>query len=370
MTVTNYCKYVSDPAPLSQNPTSANFSRNLDSLLPRLLRESVSRYTQPYIMDIDASISTDSPHGASSTRTQLKWTNDMEHTFIATMKAMRGPPSKTVPSGFTKDAYKRVAEIIKDKSSQPELCDPVRMKNKLGALRNDWRTYTNLLNLPWPKLPNGLPTNTDEVLENYYKDQDPNARKFRAAPLRHFDELTELFEPEREGEQRLNSPAVTPSVGTSGSLRQSLPLPLPYSPYQSAASQELINSRFHTPHVNPTSQQSSKRPAESSISNQAKRVLMGESVPPQPPAADTLRAYHGNTSQVSPVAAATSLFKATFSSLPTRQRVAAVKHFADPHVAEIFLHTDDEVREGLVKEWIIAAGIMPATPLRPDASLS
>ncbi|KEQ76555.1 hypothetical protein M436DRAFT_60385 [Aureobasidium namibiae CBS 147.97] len=226
-------------------------------------------------MDNDASISTDTPSGPTSTRTQLKWTNDMEQTFIATMKAVRGPPTKTVPSGFTKDAYKRVAEIIKDKSSQPELCDHVRMKNKLGALRNDWRTYTNLLNLQWPKLPNGLPTNTDEVLENYYRDQDPNARKFRAAPLRHFDELTELFESEREGEQRLNSPAVTPSLGTSASLRQSLPLPLPHSPYQSAASQELISSRFHTPHAHPTPQRSLKRPAESSISNQAKRVLMG-----------------------------------------------------------------------------------------------
>ena len=329
-------------------------------------------------MDIDTSISTDSP---STTRAQLKWTNDMESTFIATMKTMRVPPTKNVPSGFTKDAYKRIAEIIEDKSSQPELCDPVRMKNKLGALRNDWRTYTNLLNMPWPKLPNGLPTNTDEVLEKYYKEQDPNARKFRAAPLKNFDELTELFDPERDGDQHSNSPAVTPSVGPSASLRQSQPLPLPHSPYQSAASRELINSRHHqlqgtltpasgdphTPHSNPTSQLSTKRPAESSISNQAKRVLMVESVPQQPPAADTLRAYYGNTSQVPPVAAATALFKATFSSLPTRQRVAAIEHFADPHVAEIFLHTDDEVRKGLVRDWVTAAGVLPATPLRPDA---
>lgn len=329
-------------------------------------------------MDVDTSISTDSPN---ITRTQLKWTDNMEQTFIATMKTMRGPPSKTVPSGFTKDAYRRVAEIIKDKSSQPELCDHVRMKNKLGALRNDWRTYSNLLRLPWPKLPNGLPTNTDEVLENYYKEQDPNARKFRAAPLRHFDELTDLFNPEKEGEQSLNSPAATPSVGTSASLRQSLPLPLPHSPYQSAASRELINSRFHhregtlppapgnphTPRVDLSPQLSAKRPAESSTSNQAKRLLMSESVSSQPPAADTLRTYYANASQISSVAAATALFKATFSSLPARQRVAAVKHFANPHIAEIFLHTDEEVREGLVREWIIAAGIMPATALRPDA---
>jgi hypothetical protein len=98
-------------------------------------------------MDVDTSISTVSPGGPASTRTQLKWTNDMELTFIATMKTIRGPPTKNVPSGFTKEAYKRVAESIKDKSSQPDLCDHVRMKNKLGALKNDWRTYTNLLNM-------------------------------------------------------------------------------------------------------------------------------------------------------------------------------------------------------------------------------
>lgn len=325
-------------------------------------------------MDVDTSISTDSPSGPASTRTQLKWTNDMEQTFIATMKTMRGPPTKNVPSGFTKDAYKRVAEIIKDKSSQPDLCDHVRMKNKLGALRSDWRTYVNLLNMQWPHLANGLPTNTDKVLEAYYKEQDPNARKFRAATLRHFDELTELFDPEKEEEQRLISPSRSETVERSGSLRQSLPLP--HSPYQSVVPQEQSTTQVYdlqntlAPATsNPyTPQPSTKRPAEISISNQAKRVLMGESVPPQPRATDTLRAYYGNTSQISPVAAATALFKATFASLPIRQRVAVVKHFAEPNVAEIFLHTDEGVREGLVRDWIFAAGIIPANPLRPDAS--
>jgi hypothetical protein len=331
-------------------------------------------------MDADTSITTDSPSGTVSSRTQLKWTIDMELAFIDYMTSIRGPPSKTVPSGFTKDAYKRVAEIIKDKSSQPELCDHVRMKNKLGALKNDWRTYVNLMNMQWPTLPNGLPTNTDEVLENYYKERDPNARKFRAAPLRHFVELTDLFDSEKEREQRLNSPSVSASVGTTGSLRQSLPLP--HSPYQSVvpreptttqvydpqeASTPIMNNHY-TPHSNPTSHPSTKRPADTSISNQAKRILMGESLPPQPQSADTLRAYYGNTSSISPVAAATALFKATFSSLPTRQRVAAVKNFADPHVAEIFLHTDAEVREGLVREWIISAGIMPARSLGSDVA--
>ena len=321
-------------------------------------------------MDIDTSISTDSPSGPVSTRTQLKWTNDMEQTFITTMKTLRCPPTKNVPSGFTKDAYKRVAEIIKDKSTQPHLCDHVRMKNKLGALRNDWRTYSNLLNMQWPALPNGLPTNTDEVLEIYYTEHDPNARKFRAAPLRHFDELTELFDPEREGEQRLNSP----STSISGSLRQSLPLP--HSPYESVVPQEqptaqvtgLQNTLAPATNNPYTPQSSTKRAAETSISSQAKRVLMGESVPPQPRAIDTLRAYYGNTPQISPVVAATALFKATFASLPTRQRVAVVKHFAEPNVAEIFLHTDEGVREGLVRDWIVAAGIIPANPLRPNAS--
>jgi hypothetical protein len=28
-------------------------------------------------------------------------------------------------------------------------------------------------------------------------------------------------------------------------------------------------------------------------------------------------------------------------------------------VAEIFLHTDADVREGLVREWIISAGLLP-----------
>mgnify|MGYP000867385966 CR=1 FL=1 len=328
-------------------------------------------------MDADTSITTDSPSGTGSTRAQLKWTNDMEKTFIATMKSMRGPPTKNVPSGFTKDAYHRVADIIKQKSSQPELCDHVRMKNKLGALRNDWRTYTNLLNMQWPRLPNGLPTNTDDTLEKYYKEQDPNARKFRAAPLRLFAELTDLFNPEAMGEQRLNTPSASAAVPTSGStLRQSLPLP--HSPYESAVSQEQLTGQNHitqdtlasstnnphTPHFNSTS----KRTAESSLSNQAKRVLMGESLPHQPSAAHTLRAYYSNTSQISPVAAATALFKATFPSLPARQRVAAVKQFVDSNMAEIFLHTDDEVREELVRGWIIAAGIMPATPLRPAIS--
>jgi hypothetical protein len=304
----------------------------------------------------------------------------MELTFIATMKTIRGPPTKNVPSGFTKEAYKRVAESIKDKSSQPDLCDHVRMKNKLGALKNDWRTYTNLLNMRWPTLPNGLPTNTDEVLETYYKEQDPNARKFRAAPLKYFDELTELFDPEKEGEQPLNSPSASQAVGRSGSLRQSLPLP--HSPYESVVAQDSPTSQVHdiqetstpaanvpyTPYSNSTTQSSTKRPADTSISNQAKRVLMGDSIPPQSHAADILRAYYGNTSQISPVAAATALFKASFAALPTRQRVAAVKHFAETNVAEIFLHTDEGVREELVRGWIIAAGIMPGTPLRPKTS--
>lgn len=316
-------------------------------------------------MDVDTSISTDSPRGIASTRTQLKWTNDMELEFINYMASIRGPPSKNVPSGFTKEAYKRVAEIIKDKSSQPELCDHVRMKNKLGALKSDWRTYVNLMNMQWPTLPNGLPTNTDEVLETYYKEQDPNARKFRAAPLRHFTELNDLFDPRGEG-----VPPASPSVRIPASIRQSLPLP--HSPYQSVAPQEQsithTLSTYNSPYSNPTPQTSTKRPAESSISSQAKRVLMGESVHPQPQAADTLRAYYGNTSQISPVAAATALFKATFAFLPIRQRAAAVKHFADQNVAEMFLHTDADVREVLVRDWIISAGIMPAIPSRPDVS--
>jgi hypothetical protein len=68
------------------------------------------------------------------------------------------------------------------------------------------------------------------------------------------------------------------------------------------------------------------------------------------------------------VAAATALFKATFAFLPIRQRAAAVKHFADQNVAEMFLHTDADVREVLVRDWIISAGIMPAIPSRPDVS--
>ncbi|CAD0093602.1 unnamed protein product [Aureobasidium vineae] len=291
----------------------------------------------------DTSISTDSP-SARPSRTQLKWTNDMEVAFIATMKSMQSPPTKNVPSGFTKDAYKRVAEIIKDKSSQPDLCDDVRMKNKLGALRNDWRTYVNLLNMQWPRLPNGLPTNTDEVLENYYKDQDPNARKFRAAPLRHFVELNLLFDP--EGEQPLASPSLSrPTVD-----------------YQAPSSTQVhdlqdtltntTNNDTYTPHSGPSPHLPAKRPAETSISNQAKRILMSDSPPTQPRAQDTLRAYYGNTSQISPVAAATALFTSTFSSLPIRHRVITVKHFQDTNMAEIFLHTDAELREGLVNQWI------------------
>ncbi|CAD0112604.1 unnamed protein product [Aureobasidium uvarum] len=315
----------------------------------------------------DTSISTDSPSGARSSRTQLKWTNDMEVAFIATMKSMQSPPTKNVPSGFTKDAYKRVAEIIKDKSSQPDLCDDVRMKNKLGALRNDWRTYVNLLTMQWPRLPNGLPTNTDDVLENYYKDQDPNARKFRAAPLRHFVELNLLFDP--EGEQPLASPSSSRPVPVSGDLRQSLPLP--HSPYETVDYQAPSSTQVHdlqdtmtngthnpyTPHSGPASHLSAKRPAETSISNQAKRILMSESLPTQPRSQDTLRAYYGNTSQISPVAAATALFGATFSSLPIRHKVIAVKHFQDTNMAEIFLHTDADVREELVNQWVRDAEI-------------
>jgi hypothetical protein len=364
VTVANY---LSTSATLTRcrNPTSRPISpTNPHSFLPRLFRESV----YPTTMDADTSITTDSPSGTVSTRTQLKWTNDMELAFIDYMTSIRGPPSKTVPSGFTKDAYKRVAEIIKDKSSQPELCDHVRMKNKLGALKNDWRTYVNLMNTPWPRLPNGLPTNTDDVLENYYKEQDPNARKFRAASLRHFTELTDLFDPDKVAVHPSNLPSVSTPVTTSGSLRQSLPLP--HSPYQSVVPPEQSTSQTRnlqgtltTASNNPptpyTSQPSTKRPAETSISNQAKRILMGESLPSQPQSADTLRAYYGNTSQISPVAAATALFKATFSTLPTRHKVAVVKHFADQNVAEIFLHTDADVREGLVREWIISAGLLP-----------
>ncbi|KAG9960036.1 hypothetical protein KCU61_g6903, partial [Aureobasidium melanogenum] len=327
-------------------------------------------------MDPDTSISVDSPSGSKPSRSQLKWTNDMEVTFIATMKSMQGPPTKNVPSGFTKDAYKRVAEIIKDKSSQPDLCDDIRMKNKLGALRNDWRTYVNLLAMPWPRLPNGLPTNTDDVLESYYKEQDPNARKFRAAPLRHYDELTDLFDPEHLVEQRLASEPVSRPTEVPAAHGQ--PVPLPHSPYESAP-QEPSSTQVHepqstpadttstpyTPHYGPPSQTAAKRPAEPTLSNQAKRILVGDPLPAEPRPYDTLRAYYGNTSQVSPVAAATSLFKATFSSMPTRQRAIVVKHFADSNVAEIFLHTDAEVREEMVKSWIIAAGHLPQLPQLP-----
>ncbi|KAI5208275.1 hypothetical protein E4T39_01623 [Aureobasidium subglaciale] len=296
-------------------------------------------------MDLDTANSTDSP-GVKAARTQLKWTNDMELAFIATMKSMQSAPTKTVPSGFTKEAYKRVAEIMKARSMQPDLCDDIRMKNKLGALRNDWRTYVNLLNTGWSRLPNGVPTNTDEVLENYYKEQDPNARKFRAAPLRHFAELTDLFDPNQE--EPLNSPSTARSLIPN--VRQSVQLP--QSPYESAIpqaqehedsaslmSEHLNQSHPYTPH---TSVLSSKRPAEASLSNQAKRILLGESPPSQPRPSDTLRAYYGNTSQTSPVAAATALFQASFSSLPVMQRVAAVKRFQDQNLAEIFLHTDAE----------------------------
>ncbi|KAI4716266.1 hypothetical protein E4T48_07554 [Aureobasidium sp. EXF-10727] len=306
----------------------------------------------------DTSISTHSPGGPRPSRTQLKWTNDMEVAFIATMKTMQSPPTKNVPSGFTKDAYKRVADIIKHKSSQPDLCDDVRMKNKLGALRNDWRTYVNLLNMQWPRLPNGLPTNTDDVLETYYKDQDPNARKFRAAPLKHFAELNALFDP--EGEQPPASPSTSRPVPVSR-------ISLPHSPYETVDYQAPPSTQVHdlqdtltngtnnnisTPHSGPVSHLSAKRPAETSISTQAKRILMANSPPTQPRAQDTLRAYYGNTSQISPVAAATALFTSTFSSLPIRHRVLAVKHFQDTNMAEIFLHADAELREGLINEWI------------------
>ncbi|KAI5236233.1 hypothetical protein E4T43_08777 [Aureobasidium subglaciale] len=302
-------------------------------------------------MDPDTSIPTDSP-GVKAARTQLKWTNDMESAFIATMKGMQGAPTKTVPSGFTKEAYKRVAEIMKARSMQPDLCDDVRMKNKLGALRNDWRTYVNLLNTGWSRLPNGVPTNTDEMLETYYKEQDPNARKFRAAPLRHFAELTDLFDPNQE--ESSNSPSTARSLIPNA--RQSVQLP--QSPYESAmpqlqdhlptqsreestslTSEHLNHSHPYTPH---TSLSSVKRPAEASLSNQAKRILLGESPPSQPRPSDTLRAYYGNTSQISPVAAATALFQSTFSSLPVMQRVAAVKRFQDQNLADVFLHTDAE----------------------------
>ncbi|KAG9693431.1 hypothetical protein KCU95_g6535, partial [Aureobasidium melanogenum] len=319
-------------------------------------------------MDPDASISVDSPSASKPSRSQLKWTNDMEVTFIATMKSMQGPPTKNVPSGFTKDAYKRVAEIIKEKSYQPDLCDDIRMKNKLGALRNDWRSYVNLLAMPWPRLPSGLPTNTDDVLESYYKDQDPNARKFRALPLRHYEELTDLFDPEHLVQQRLASESEPRPAQVTAANGQSVPLP--HSPYESVAerpSNQVLDQQNtlpdtttanipHSPQYVSTPQTAAKRPAESTLSSQAKRILMGEPLPAEPKPYDTVRAYFGNTSQVSPVAAATALFKATFSSLPARQRAIAVKHFADPSLAEVFLHTDSEVREQLVNGWIIAAG--------------
>ncbi|CAD0090628.1 unnamed protein product [Aureobasidium mustum] len=271
-------------------------------------------------MDPDTSMSVDSPSGEKPSRSQLKWTNDMEIAFITTMKREQGAPTKTVPSGFTKDAYKRVAEIIKDKSSQPDLCDDIRMKNKLGALRNDWRTYVNLLNMPWPRLPNGLPTNTDDVLESYYKDQDPNARKFRAAPLRHYDELTDLFDPEHLISQRLATESVSRPAEVPATHHQSVPLP--HSPYGSVAPQEQSSTQLHglqdtpadnintpyTPQYPSLSHTASKRPAESSLSNQAKRILMGDSLP-EPRPHDTVRTYYGNTSQISPVAAATALLE-------------------------------------------------------------
>ncbi|KAK6001623.1 hypothetical protein QM012_002954 [Aureobasidium pullulans] len=321
-------------------------------------------------MDPDTSISVDSPSGSKPSRSQLKWTNDMELTFIATMKSLQGPPTKNVPSGFTKDAYKHVAEIIKHKSSQPDLCDDIRMKNKLGALRNDWRSYVNLLAMPWPRLPTGLPTNTDDVLESYYKDQDPNARKFRATPLRHYDELIDLFDPEHLVSSRLASESVSRPAEVSSTHSQAVPLP--HSPYASEAPQERPSTQLrdvqgtlaentstpYTPHYELLPQSAAKRPAETSLSNQAKRILMGDPLPAPRPQ-DTVRTYYGNTSQISPVAAATALFKATFSSLPTSQRAIAVKHFADPNMAEVFLHTDEEVREDLVKGWIIAAGHLP-----------
>lgn len=313
----------------------------------------------------DTSIVTiDSPNGARPSRTQLKWTNNMEMAFIAAMKSMQCRPTKSAPSGFTKDAYKRVAEIMKDKSMQPELCDEVRMKNKLGALRNDWRSYVGLLNSGWDRLPNGVPVNTDEVMEAYYREKDPNARKFKTSPVKFFTELTDLFDPKRtewidlatgdfarDVSEILSTSRPSPSTRPSqlGSV-QADSAQLPHSPYEPTVPPQTQDTPSHQPRAQEDSHAStsSKRPADNDLSNQAKRPNYDINAQ----TLDVLRRQSLNRSpQLSPVANATALFTKTFQSLPVKVRVAVVQRFTDQNLAEIFLHTDAEVRAALVDSW-------------------
>lgn len=352
-------------------PQFHDFSENQ---FPALILPTTTRViTFRFVMDPDTSVSTDSP-GPKSSRTQLKWTNDMEVAFIATMKSMQSAPTKTVPSGFTKEAYKRVAEIIKVKSMQPDLCDDIRMKNKLGALRNDWRTYVNLLNSGWPRLPNGVPTNTDAILETYYKEQDPNARKFRAAPLRHFEELTELFDPSQKEliASLTTAPTEMPAPRPSIHLPQSPYEPVTpqllehsstpfygeegshFAPEHTRAAPAPVNGNHSSRTPQPTS---SKRPAEPSLASEAKRILLGAPSTRQVSQLEThMRARDLNNPNMSSVAAATALFTRTFQFLSVEARVAVVKRFLDQSTAEIFLHTDEEVRKALVADWVKQAG--------------
>ena len=70
-----------------------------------------------------------------------------------------------------------------------------------------------------------------------------------------------------------------------------------------------------------------------------------------------MRARDLNNPNMSSVAAATALFTRTFQFLSVEARVAVVKRFLDQSTAEIFLHTDEEVRKALVADWVKQAGV-------------
>jgi hypothetical protein len=354
-------------------------------------------------MEPDTSITTtttttDSPN-AKTSRLQLKWTPEMELVLITSLQSIRNNNNNNNNNHFTMEIYRRVAETMKLHSIQPELCDHVRMKNKLGSLRSDWRSYIELEKLPWKRLPNGVPTDTDEVMEKYYRHADPNARKFRTMRLRHFDKLTDLFD---DGKPAVAAAAAAASPFSSSSSSSSMPVvvasasastsdmavQLPHSSCApaitqdqdqdqdqetsySSPSEELQNlplptsgintsNSHNTPHSHPQQQQqtTNKRPASSN-------TLLHHPIQPKPfrpPSKHLDKAAATATTETSnlpsgPVGSATAIFTREFRFLPVAARLCVVQRFLHVNVADMWLHTDDEVRSALVKQWVAEAGI-------------
>ncbi|GKE12732.1 Myb/SANT-like domain-containing protein, partial [Tanacetum coccineum] len=133
-----------------------------------------------------------------TTATKLSWTHQMDNAFIEAMLKEKENGNK-LDGSFTSQAYMNMVEEL-SKSLKMEI-RKVHLQNRLKTLKAHFSLYNDIFRgvslsgFSWDPITK-LMNAEDEVWEALIKEK-PEAAKLRTKPIRHYNEMLELFAKDR-----------------------------------------------------------------------------------------------------------------------------------------------------------------------------